>query len=168
MTDPLADPQPASEPTAEPVLFSEPGGTWWWLLAGPAAGAAMMFIQVSGGGGVQFGVPVAFMVLVSGFLWIQIKAARIHTSVELTRTTLRQGTESVTIADIVRIFPELKRGESEKWQTYRPFGELSSIPRGRTGIGIKLTDGRSGQAWARRHRTLRAALESLVVEESAA
>ena len=29
---------------------------------------------------------------------------------------------------------------------------------------MKLTDGRSGQAWARRHRTLRAALESLVGE----
>lgn len=150
--------------TEEEVLFHEPGGTWWWLLAGPAAGAAMMFIQLSGGAGVQIGVPAVFMFLVSGFLWIQIKAARIHTSVELTPTTLRQGTEFVSVADIVRIYPELKRGETEKWQTYRAFGELSGIPRGRTGIGIKLTDGRSGQAWARRHRTLRAALESLVGE----
>ncbi len=81
--------------TAEEVLFREPGGTWWWLLAGPAAGGAMMAIQLSGGAGVQFGVPAIFMILVSGFLAIQIKAARIHTSVELTPTTLRQGTELV-------------------------------------------------------------------------
>ncbi len=152
--------------TAEEVLFSEPGGSWWWLLAGPAAGGAMMLIQMSGGVGIQLGVPAAFMILVSGFLAIQIKAARIHTSVELTPTTLRQGTEFVRIADIVRIFPEPKRHEAEKWQTYRAFGELSGVPRGRTGIGIKLTEGRSGQAWARRHRTLRAALEQLVGEPS--
>ncbi len=160
----MTESTPPAPDTTEQVLFHEPGGTWWWLLAGPAAGGAMMFIQLSGGGGVQFGVPAAFMILVSGFLWIQIKAARIHTSVELTPTTLRQGTEFVTIADIVKIYPEPKRHENEKWQSYRAFGELSGIPRGRTGIGMKLTDGRSGQAWARRHRTLRAALESLVGE----
>lgn len=152
----------APQQQQQEVLFGEQGGTWWWLLAGPAAGAAMMFIQWSSGAGVQFGVPAAFTVLVSGFLAVQIKAARIHTSVELTPTTLRQGTEFVTIADIVKIYPEAKRHERDNWQTYRAFGELSGIPRGRTGIGLKLTDGRSGQAWARRHRTLRAALKSLV------
>lgn len=156
----------APDAAPEPVLFYEPGGTWWWLLAGPVAGLAMALIQVSGGAGWRFGVPAMFMILVSGFLAIQIKAARIHTSVELTATTLRQGTELVKIADIVRIFPELKRGESEKWQTYRAFGELSGVPRGRTGIGIKLTDNRSGQAWARKHRTLREALNSLVEEHA--
>ncbi|MGK2865892.1 MAG: DUF3093 domain-containing protein [Mycobacterium sp.] len=159
-------PAPAAADT-EPVLFRELGGSWWWLLAGPAAGGAMMFIQLSAGAGVQYGVPVAFMILVSGFLAIQIKAARIHTSVELTPTTLRQGTEFVTIADIVKIYPEPKRHEREHWQSYRAFGELSSMPRGRTGIGMKLTDGRSGQAWARRHRTLRKALDTLVQERAA-
>lgn len=157
--------EPAED--AEPVLFRELGGSWWWLLAGPVAGGAMMFIQLSAGAGVQYGVPVAFMILVSGFLAIQIKAARIHTSVELRPTTLRQGTEFVTIADIVKIYPEPVRHERENWQTYRAFGELSGIPRGRTGIGMKLTDGRSGQAWARRHRTLRKALDALVQERAA-
>ncbi|CDQ47112.1 membrane protein [Mycolicibacterium neoaurum] len=154
-----------TEPRAEQVLFHEPGGTWWWLLAGPIAGLAMALIQVSGGAGWRLGVPAVFCILVSGFLAIQIKAARIHTSVELTPTTLRQGTERIPIADIVQIYPELKRGESEKWQTYRAFGELSGIPRGRTGIGIKLTDKRTGQAWARKHRTLRTALVGLVEEQ---
>jgi hypothetical protein len=113
---------------------------------------------------VQLGVPAVFLVLVTGFLAIQIKAARIHTSVELTARTLRQGTETIDIADIVHIFPEAKGAEAEKWQSYRALGELTGVPRGRTGIGLKLTDDRSGQAWARRHRTLRAALEGLVRE----
>ena len=38
------------------------------------------------------------------------------------------------------------------------------MPRGRTGIGLKLTEGRTAQAWARRHRHLRAALTPLVQE----
>ena len=38
------------------------------------------------------------------------------------------------------------------------------MPRGRTGIGLKLTGGRTAQAWARHHRDLRAALTPLVEE----
>lgn len=38
------------------------------------------------------------------------------------------------------------------------------MPRGRIGIGLKLTNGRTAQAWARRHRQLRAALTPLVQE----
>lgn len=146
------------------VLFYEPGASWWWLLVGPASGLAMALIQLTGGSGVQLAVPALFLVLVSGFLAIQIKAARIHTSVELTPTTLRQGTETIDTADIVRIFPEAKGAAAEQWQSYRALGELSGVPRGRTGIGLKMTDGRSGQAWARRHRTLRAALNGVVGE----
>ncbi len=151
------------EPAPE-VLFHEPGASWWWLLVGPLSALAMVLIQLTGGAGIQFGVPAVFLVLVSGFLAIQIKAARIHTSVELTPTTLRQGTETIDTADIVRIFPEAKGAEAEKWQAYRALGELTGVPRGRTGIGLKMTDGRSGQAWARRHRTLRAALDAIVGE----
>jgi hypothetical protein len=151
-------------PAIDEVLFHEPGASWWWLLVGPASAVAMALIQLTGGAGVQLGVPAVFLVLVTGFLAIQIKAARIHTSVELTARTLRQGTETIDIADIVHIFPEAKGAEAEKWQSYRALGELTGVPRGRTGIGLKLTDDRSGQAWARRHRTLRAALEGLVRE----
>ena len=70
---------------AEPeVLFYEQGASWWWLSAGPGAGIAMALIQLSAGYGIQLLVPGIFFALVSGFLWIQVKAARIHTSVELT------------------------------------------------------------------------------------
>ncbi|CNK60149.1 conserved transmembrane protein [Mycobacterium tuberculosis] len=51
-----------------------------------------------------------------------------------------------------------------RWQTARTLGELNGIPRGRVGIGLRLTGGRTAQAWARRHRHLRDALTPLVQE----
>ncbi len=153
--------EPGLAPT---VLFHEQGASWWWLLAGPACGIAMALIQLSAGYGIQWLVPGVFLVLVSGFLAIQVKAARIHTSVELTPDHLRQGTERLSIDDIVRIYPEAERNEKPKWQTSRALGELTGVPRGRTGIGLKLTNDRHAQAWARRHRQLRAALTGLVEE----
>jgi hypothetical protein len=41
-------------------------------------------------------------------------------------------------------------------------GELTGVPRGRVGIGLRLTGRRTAQAWARNHRALRAALTPLV------
>ncbi len=146
------------------VLFREPGATWWWAAAGPASGGAMLLIQVWAGYGIDLLVPFVFFVLVTGFLAIQVKAARIHTSVELTPEYLRQGAETIRIAEIVRIYPEASGSEVEKWQSARAIGELTGVPRGRTGIGLKLSNARTAQAWARKHRQLRAALESLVDE----
>jgi hypothetical protein len=146
------------------VLFYEQGASWWWLSAGPGAGIVMALIQASGGYGIRLLVPAIFLVLVSGFLWIQVKAARIHTSVELTLDHLRQGTERIRIDDIVRIYPEPEGPEEPKWQSARALGELTGVPRGRTGIGLKLTNDRAAQAWARKHRELRAALTHLMEE----
>jgi hypothetical protein len=144
------------------VLFSEPGASWLWLLAGPAAGIAMLLIQISSGYGPKPLVPGIFLVLVTGFLAIQVKAARIHTSVVLTPEYLREGLETILIPEIVRVYPEAEGREVPKWQAARALGELTGVPRGRTGIGVRLTSDRTAQAWARRHRELRAALNSLV------
>lgn len=155
---------PEPEVTAElpEVLFHEPGATWWWALAGPLSGVAILLIQMSAGGGFEPVVPVIFLVLVTGFLSVQIKAARIHTSVELTATSLRQGAETIRIAEIVKIFPPASGTETPRWQSYRALGELTGVPRGRTGIGVKLAGDRSAQAWAKKHARLREALTALV------
>ncbi|MEW5813476.1 MAG: DUF3093 domain-containing protein [Actinomycetota bacterium] len=154
MTDPAA---PAE------VLFYEQGASWLWVLAGPGAGVAMALIQMSAGY-FQWFIPVVFFVLVTFFLAIQVKAARIHTSVELTAEVLRQGTETTRTADIVRVYPEAEGSETPKWQYARALGELTGVPRGRTGIGLRLTNDRTAQAWARKHQQLRAALTNLVEE----
>ena len=146
------------------VLFYEQGASWWWVLAGPGAGVAMALIQLSAGYGIQLLVPGIFFVLVTGFLAIQIKAARIHTSVELTPDSLRQGTEHIRTDAIVRVYPEPKGPDEPTWQSARALGELTGVPRGRTGIGLKLTNDRAAQAWARKHHELRAALTHVVEE----
>lgn len=193
---------------ADEVLFRENGASWWWVLAGPVSAVGMFLLQLSAGGGVQLTVPIAFLVLVSGFVALQIKAARIHTSVELTAAALRQGTVTTLVDEIVMVYPEAPDGGrrrydggstarpnaltrralqragidkedlepepepepdaaavlAEKWQSARALGELTGVPRGRTGIGLKLTGDRTVQAWARRPKGLRAALTALVAQ----
>jgi hypothetical protein len=158
-----------ASPNDSRPLFSEPGASWLWLLAGPAAASSMILIEWWSGAGIGLWVPAIFLVMVSLFLGIQVKAARIHTSVELTEDALRQGTETVLIREIVRVYPEPEHHEASgkdlaKWQSSRALGELVGVPRNRVGIGLQLTGKRTAQAWARRHRQLRAALTPLVQE----
>jgi hypothetical protein len=148
------------------ILFAEPGASWTWVLGGPIAAGVMLAIQISSGYGWQPLVPIIFLVLVSGFVALQVKAARIHTSVELTATTLREGAETIRVDDILQIYPEPKGPDWPTWMSARALGELTGVPRGRTGIGLKLTNDRTAQAWARRHRELRAALGELVNERT--
>lgn len=155
--------------TAPKKLFYEPGASWWWLACGPLAAVAMVLIEIWSGAPVSLVVPAIFLVLVSAFLGIQVKAARIHVSVELTEDALRQGTETILVREIVKVYPEPENHEASgkdlaRWQSARALGELVGVPRGRVGIGLKLTGHRTAQAWARRHRQLRAALTPLVQE----
>jgi hypothetical protein len=155
------------ESTAEP-LFEEIGASWYWVLAGPISGAIMLGIELNARVGAPWIVPLCFLVLVSCFIALQVKAARIHTSVELTRDTLRQGTEVLDVDRIERVYPEPVRGaEPANWQSARALGELTGVPRGRVGIGLKLAGDRTAQAWARRHRELRAALAEVVEQRQA-
>jgi hypothetical protein len=148
-------------------LFHEVGASWYWVLAGPASAAIMLGIEINVGIGAQLIVPAFFLVLVSGFVAVQVKAARIHTSVELTKDKLRQGAETIDVDNIVRIFPEPEADEDPpNWMSSRALGELTGVPRGRTGIGLKLTEGRVAQAWARKHEELRAALTDLLEQRS--
>lgn len=169
----------------ERPIYAESGASWLWLLAGPVAGLVMVLVQYRAGVGLQFGVPVMFMVLVSGFLALQVKAARIHTSLELTPAALRQGTETLALNEIVTIYPDPENtvrsagfidkwqgralgvsatGPLEKWQTSRALGELSGVPKGRTPVGLRLTGNRYVQAWARNPDVLRTELTRLVPE----
>ena len=163
---------------SEPLFF-ERGASWYWMLAAPAAALTMVFVQYRAGLGFRAFVPLLFLVMVGGFLGLQIKAARTHTSVELTADALREGTEVVGVDEIVAVYPEpdnsvktagfmdrwqgralgmSSTGPLEKWQTSRSLGEINGVPRGRKPVGIKLAGGSYVQAWARDHEGLRAAL----------
>ncbi|BDB40397.1 MULTISPECIES: DUF3093 domain-containing protein [Mycobacterium] len=163
------EPDEPTVPSQKPPLFYEPGATWYWVLAGPLSALSLIYIQWSNHVAISYLVPVIFLVLVSAFVALQVKAARIHTSVELTEDALRQGTETILVREIVKVFPEPENSVVSgkplaRWQSARALGELVGVPRGRRGIGIKLTGGRTAQAWARRHRHLRDALTPLVEE----
>lgn len=164
----MVDVTAGTETEAAP-LFREVGATWYWLLAGPISAGIMLWIEKSNGNGGQISVPLFFLVILTSFIALQVKAARIHTSVVLTPQTLRQGTETIKVSEIVQVYPEpdhpqtLKK-ELERWQSARALGELVGVPKGRTGIGLRLTGGRTAQAWARRHRHLRNVLTPLVEE----
>lgn len=160
-------------PEAPEILYAESGASWLWLLSGPAAGLTMLLLQLKGGGGFSPALPLMFLVLVTGFVALQIHAARIHTCVELTTQTLKQGAEITDVHSIIGVYPEKQRGleagsaqarTQDKWLESRHMGELSRVPRGRTAVGIGLAGGRTARAWARRHRDLRAALTKLVGE----
>jgi hypothetical protein len=164
----MVDVTAGTETEAAP-LFREVGATWYWLLAGPISAGIMLWIEKSNGNGGQISVPLFFLVILTSFIALQVKAARIHTSVVLTPQTLRQGTETIKVSEIVQVYPEpdhpqtLKK-ELDRWQSARALGELVGVPKGRTGIGLRLTGGRTAQAWARRHRHLRNVLTPLVEE----
>jgi len=155
-----------AEPAGQPEpLFFEAGASWSWLLFGPVSALVMVFIGYWTGAGFQPLIPLMFLVLVTGFLGIQVKAARIHTVVELTPQSLREGTEILPVDQIVAVCPDPedgRRGPKQKWQEARSLGELSEIPRGRTPLGLKLTQDRYVQAWARDAAGLRAALTELI------
>jgi hypothetical protein len=159
----------AGTDTEAAPLFREVGATWYWVLAGPLSAAIMLWIEKSNGNGWQISVPVFFLVVVTSFIALQVKAARIHTSVVLTQHTLRQGTETIRVSEIVKVYPEpdhplASEKDLERWQSARALGELVGVPKGRVGIGLRLTGGRTAQAWARRHRHLRNLLTPLVEE----
>ena len=164
---PDGSPAGVDKATVEP-LFHEIGASWYWVLAGPTSALIMLGIELNARIPAPWIVPLCFLVLVSGFIALQVKAARIHTSVELTRDTLRQGTETLDVDRIEHVYPEPAPGaEPAKWQSARALGELTGVPRGRVGIGLKIGGGGTAQAWARRHRELRNALTGLVESRQA-
>jgi hypothetical protein len=150
-------------------LFYEPGASWYWVLAGPFSAGSLILIELWSGARVQLLTPIIFLVMVSAFVALQVKAARIHVSVELTEDALRQGAETILVREILKVYSEPENHvasdkELARWQSSRAIGELVGVPRRRVGIGLKLTGGRTVQAWARHHRQLRAALTPLVQE----
>ncbi|MGA9873292.1 MAG: hypothetical protein WBQ44_19395 [Rhodococcus sp. (in: high G+C Gram-positive bacteria)] len=155
-----------SESVDADVLFHEPGARWRALAWGPAICVIALAIEVLTGPVVHWFALALFALLLAGFTYVQISAARRHVSVELTSTHLRQGTETVDVADIEAVLPpaDYSDGNYElaKWESARVLGELTSVPRRRSGIGLRLVGGGTVQAWARDDEGLREALGAVV------
>ena len=150
------------------VLFSEPGARWRMLAFGPVFCLIALIIELLTGPVVHWFALSLFAVLLSGFVYVQVVAARRHASVELTTSSLRQGTEDLPITEILKIMPpaDPESYEQQPWETARSLGELSAVPRRRKGIGLRLRGGALVQAWAKDDVALRAQLESLLAKSA--
>ncbi|MFZ2511432.1 MAG: DUF3093 domain-containing protein [Gordonia sp. (in: high G+C Gram-positive bacteria)] len=131
------------------VLFDEPGGSKMAIWIGPVMIAAVLVLEIVGRGRIHWEVLTIFGVLLVGFGMLQYVAARRHVSVLLTENTLRQGAETVALADILEVYPENRTQDYQKWESARALGELHAVPRRRKGVGVRLTDDKLAQAWAR-------------------
>ncbi|KQU04175.1 hypothetical protein ASG56_12305 [Rhodococcus sp. Leaf7] len=158
-----------SETSANTVLFAEYGAKWRALGYGPAFCLLALGIEIYTGPVVHYVALVVIAAVLMAFTYVQIVAARRHATVILTPTTLSQGTEDVAVADILEVYPEpdyeATGNKLERWQTARVLGELSGIPRKRTGVGLKLAGNGIVQAWAKDEETLREELLALVEAE---
>lgn len=147
---------------AKTVLYSEPGAKWRATLFGPIFAGVGFVIDYALGAGLHWVVWVAVAAMISAVVALQVTAGRKHASVELTSTTLRQGTEEVPVAEIAEVFdnPGDDRAphDLEQWETARVLGEFAGIPNRRNGIGLRLASGSLVRAWAQDDEKLRAAL----------
>jgi hypothetical protein len=151
-------------PIEDPVLFHEPGGRWRMLAWGPVFCLVVLAVELASGPVIHWFALALFSLILVGLTYVQLRAARMHVSVELTTRRLRQGTETVDLDEIDDILPPAEYAdgdyEPKKWETARVLGELSGVPRKRHGIGLRLVGGGLVQAWAKDDDGLRAALET--------
>lgn len=146
----------ASGPALE-LLFHEPGARWRAVAWGPAVCLLGAGVELARGLAVHtLGWLGASVVLVA-VTALQVVGARRHTSVQLTAERLRQGPEVLSLSEVVEVLAPDPEGRAG-WQLGRALGESPTVPRTRTGIGLRLHDGRTVQAWAVDDADLRAAL----------
>lgn len=157
-------------------LFYEPGACWWTVSYGPVACALILVIEMATGTTPHWFALTFCATLIAAFSSVQVLAARAHVSVQLTASALRQGAETIPLSAIAAVLPEHGEGTldvaalqgvswddagswpDEEWTSARALGELTGVPRRRTGIGLRLREGGLVRAWAKDHRGLRAAL----------
>ncbi|MFI9536519.1 hypothetical protein ACIG56_25135 [Nocardia fusca] len=156
-------------PEAGEILFSEPGARWRAVAYGPLICALLLVVEIAAGVTPHWFALIFCAVLISGFAILQVYAARTHVSVELTDGFLRNGAETTPVRSIAAVLPV---DADEPWESGRALGALTGVPRRRTAIGLRRTDGELVRTWAKDHRALRAALTRVVevppVEEARA
>ncbi|MFD0365118.1 hypothetical protein ACFQZZ_27105 [Nocardia sp. GCM10030253] len=142
------------------VLFAEPGARWRSVSYGPGLCSIILFIELVTASRVHWFALIFCAALIAVFVVLQVIAGQRHVSVELTENALREGTETLPLTTIDAVLPERDEDswDDEDWESARALGELSGVPRRRSGIGLRLADGSLVQAWAKDHRGLRAAL----------
>jgi hypothetical protein len=138
-----------------PVLYAEQGASWWPLLWGPVFAVLSVGVELlTGPVSVLFWSLVAFGLLIPTALWVQGRQ-RLY-SVRLTPAALREGRETLRMADIAAVEGVEPRAGATV------LGGGWDIPKGTTGVPIRLADGTVVLGWARDADALREALHRLL------
>jgi hypothetical protein len=138
-----------------PVLYAEQGASWWPLLWGPVFAVLGVGVELlTGPVSVLFWSLVAFGLLIPTALWVQGRQ-RLY-SVRLTPAALREGRETLRMADIAAVEGVEPRAGATV------LGGGWDIPKGTTGVPIRMADGTVVLGWARDADALRAALHRLL------
>jgi hypothetical protein len=144
-----------TEPSDEPVLFTEHGSSWWPLLWGPVFALAGVVLEVTTGAVHWLQWFVVAVVLFGGAA-VWVSARRRVYLVRLTTGSLTQGRESVGVDTITAVTDVGTPAGA------RVLGGGWAIPRKTTGIPLRLADDTVALAWARDDDGLRDALRRLV------
>lgn len=67
----------------DPVLFHEPGGRWRGLLWGPAFCLVVLAVELASGPVIHWFALALFSLILVGLTYVQLRAARMHVSVDL-------------------------------------------------------------------------------------
>lgn len=147
------------------VLFAEPGARWRAVAYGPLICLLLLAAELAAGVTPHWFALLFCAALITGFGVLQVYAARTHVSVELTEDFLRNGAETTPVRSLAAVLPA---DADEPWEDGRALGELTGVPRRRTAIGLRRTDGELVRTWAKDHRALRAALTEAIARSAGA
>lgn len=148
---------------ADDVRYEETAASWWWLLFGPGFAAAGILVEVVTQGPVLYPVWLVAGVALTGFTAMWVYARKRYVVVLLTRSTLRQGQETLPVERIAGLADaDDKPGGMQVVHASRVLGGGMAAPRKYDELLLRLDDGTVVLAWARDGAALREALRELL------
>ena len=148
---------------SDDVRYQETAASWWWLLFGPGFAAAGILVELVTQGPVLYPVWLVAGVALTGFTAMWVYARKRYVVVRLTRSTLRQGQETLLVERIAGLADaDGKPGEMPVVHASRVLGGGMAAPRKYDELLLRLDDGTVVLAWARDGGALREALRELL------
>jgi len=148
---------------ADDVRYEETAASWWWLLFGPGFAAAGILVEAVTQGPVLYPVWLVAGVALTGFTAMWVYARKRYVVVLLTRSTLREGQETLPVERIAGLADaDDKPGGMQVVHASRVLGGGMAAPRKYDELLLRLDDGTVVLAWARDGAALREALRELL------
>lgn len=139
------------------MLFAESGSGLAVLAFGPLLAAVGIALESTVPGGATWALWIAVGVLVFLYTLVLVRSRRSFLRVRLTPSTLALGTTTQSMSQVTSLRPA-----DEEHHGLRVLGDGPVVPRRRTPVVLRLSDGVRVVAWAHDGDGLRAALTDLL------